>query len=74
MCSAKWEIPLTSGASWREPERIHTPADTERMWGISSLMIVSPLGRTVLRTLRSAAFKDVSEFIRTLSGRRLDCA
>jgi len=56
MCSAKCEMPFTSGSSWREPVRIHTPADTERICGITSLSTVSPLGSTVRRMLRSIEF------------------
>src|SRR5579859_1865094 len=46
MCSAKWDMPLTSGASSREPVFIQMPMEIERICDISSLSTINPLGRT----------------------------
>ena len=46
MCSTKCEMPLTLGSSWREPDFTQIPIDTERMWSICSVRMVSPLGKT----------------------------
>ena len=53
MCSRKWEMPLTSGASSREPESIQTPMETLRMCGMASVSTSRPLGRVVVRMSRA---------------------
>jgi|GEM_PF-4177673 len=52
MCSMKWEMPLTSGDSSREPQSIQTPMATERRWGMDSVRTSRPLGRVVVRMSR----------------------
>jgi len=42
MCSMKWEIPLNSEPSSREPDLSQMPMATERMWDICSVMTVRP--------------------------------
>jgi len=46
MCSMKWARPFSSGTSRREPLRTHTPTETERTWGMVSVMTTRPLGKT----------------------------
>jgi hypothetical protein len=46
------EMPLTSGASSREPESIQTPMATERRWLMRSVRTSRPLGRVVVRMSR----------------------
>ncbi len=53
MCSTKCEMPFVSGSSFREPAFSHTPIDTERMWSICSVRMVSPLGKTSRWIVRS---------------------
>src|SRR5579863_6795779 len=53
MCSTKWEMPLVSAGSHREPDLIHTPIATERRCSMRSVRTISPLGNTVRRRLRS---------------------
>jgi hypothetical protein len=52
MCSMKWEMPLTSGASSREPQSIQTPMATDRMCGMRSVRTSRPLGRVEERVSR----------------------
>ena len=45
MCSMKWVIPSWRTGSSREPQRSHTPSDTERRPSIASVSNVIPDGR-----------------------------
>src|SRR6266849_11029371 len=47
MCSMKCVIPFCSGDSRREPVPTHTPTETERTCGITSVITRTPLGRRV---------------------------
>ena len=46
----KWQMPLSSGVSWREPYRTQIPAVTDRRPGICSVKTVMPLESLVERT------------------------
>src|SRR5262245_59127162 len=48
-CSMRWEIPPRSSGSRREPVPIQIPTATERTWGMRSVRMRMPLGRTLLR-------------------------
>ena len=65
MCSTKCEMPLTSGSSLREPAFSQIPIDTERMWSMRSVIIVSPLGRTSRWIVRSVATANASAAMST---------
>jgi hypothetical protein len=43
------------GSSWREPDFTQIPIETERMWFICSVRMVSPLGNTARWMLRSSS-------------------
>src|SRR6266545_737952 len=45
----KWQMPLSSGVSWREPRRTQIPAVTDRRPGMCSVKTVMPLGSLVER-------------------------
>ena len=53
MCSTKWEMPLVSAGSQREPDLIQTPMATERRCSMRSVRTIRPLGKTVRRRFRS---------------------
>ncbi len=50
MCSTKWEMPLVSAGSQREPDLTHTPMATERIYSMRSVRTIRPLGNTVRRS------------------------
>jgi hypothetical protein len=43
-CSIKWQIPLSSAVSWREPRRTQMPAVTDRSPGMCSVRTTIPFG------------------------------
>src|SRR5213083_711618 len=47
MCSIKCVMPFCSGDSRREPVPTHTPTETERTWGMTSVITRTPLDRDV---------------------------
>ena len=54
MCSMKCEMPFDCRSSSRDPVLIQIPIEAERMCSISSVMRVSPLGKTSRRMLRTS--------------------
>src|SRR4051794_27861325 len=58
-CSRKWEHPCRAGDSSREPTPTQTPMVADLCPGTCSLMIRSPLGRTVRRTTPPSSFSSV---------------
>jgi hypothetical protein len=50
---------LRSGVSRREPEAIHTPTETERTWGIGSVMTRTPLASTVVSMSRRGLWAEL---------------
>src|SRR5271165_6492117 len=56
MCSTKWEMPLVSAGSQREPDLIHTPIATERRYSMRSVRTIRPFGNTVRRRFLSGLF------------------
>src|SRR5262249_13446048 len=56
MCSMKWEIPVSSGDSSREPVPIHRPTETLRTWGMRSVITRTTLGR-VWRSISRDAWR-----------------
>src|SRR6266571_4424496 len=53
MCSIKCVIPFSSGDSRREPVPTQTPTDTERTWGITSVMTRTPFVNDVISMSRT---------------------
>ena len=54
MCSMKWEMPLISAGSRREPERIQMPMETERICGMGCVITTRPFGSTVFSIERNS--------------------
>ena len=48
MCSMKCERPFCSPISRREPVQIQIPTETERTWGMGSVITRTPLASTVI--------------------------
>ena len=59
MCSMKCEMPFCSGVSWRDPESIHTPTETERTWGMVSVITRTPFESVVISMSRRGLEVDV---------------
>ena len=57
MCSMKWEIPLNSSGSSRDPWSTHTPMDMDLTPGTFSVRTLTPLGSSVF--LKPVPFMDV---------------
>src|SRR5690349_18957088 len=53
MCSIKCEIPFCSWFSRRDPVPIHMPTETDRTWGMASVITRTPLASVVISISRT---------------------